>query len=781
MSGEDALRAIAARRVGSTIASKYRVDGILGIGGIAVVYAVTHRNQADLALKMLHRTTFNADVQERFLREGSVTRTMRTKTKLAILLTSTLLVFSRAADAMPTGCESAPAVTSAFWARLDSLCAQGGSVTAGPAPGGETEQYCSSKREPGFAALPERTRMATLDTIAGTVGVLPGALGPTRLPMTIDSGAPLLAQLLASKLSGRHPELGAAGDALARKTLAEICKVEEVKTWMPSTCAPFSDKAPFFVQLRQRSLTDGISALVKALRSAAANGQPNREPLVASATALDALQGPADAISVARAFVAKRIEECGDIVDLPPGGGEPSMVAGAILERILKDGLTLDRSEEHYARLVATTLRSAGRLAPGEALSPSRRAATQALLGTLREMRPPTSQVPTTSTTMGAATPTRPPRTLTVARAFATAATQSLTVATDSPIAVPPSYFELIQALADGRMEDVMERGLALGGRDVLPPPVTRAIATSLELAFAVDEREVERIAKRAIAAWIGGLIVDVNIGTPVLESRRLDLAIGATLGWEADRWGARASFDRGVLDTQLSGRDYLEARLSYSAQSWYNFSSLRAPVGFGLGGKLGVEQFYSDLTILDATGTASEELSQLVRGELNLNLWASPSERVFLRTQAAAGIDAEGYSQEVLTVAGPSAGQTKRDRSSAAGDYRLHAMGVWRVVPGWVRTTLVGRLGLLQLSQTKAVYTYDLRTTFSSQNEIVTTTRLDGSVRLAIDAEALQVFDVIRPGVFAELHYIRKDDGNAVIATIVPTVGVGIRTYTPF
>jgi serine/threonine-protein kinase len=66
------LRAEAERRIGRVIKGKYRVESILGMGGMAVVYAVTHvRNRAALAIKMLHPTlSADAEIRRRFLREG---------------------------------------------------------------------------------------------------------------------------------------------------------------------------------------------------------------------------------------------------------------------------------------------------------------------------------------------------------------------------------------------------------------------------------------------------------------------------------------------------------------------------------------------------------------------------------------------------------------------------------------------------------------------------------------------------------------------------------------
>src|ERR1700722_10167464 len=61
----------ARRRVGITLNGKYRLDALLGLGGMAAVYRATHRNRAQLAVKMLHpELSQRADLRTRFLREG---------------------------------------------------------------------------------------------------------------------------------------------------------------------------------------------------------------------------------------------------------------------------------------------------------------------------------------------------------------------------------------------------------------------------------------------------------------------------------------------------------------------------------------------------------------------------------------------------------------------------------------------------------------------------------------------------------------------------------------
>jgi serine/threonine protein kinase len=69
--GEPEDRALA--RVGATIRGKWHLDALLGVGGMAAVYAASHRNGQKAALKILH-ADFARDriVCERFLREAYV-------------------------------------------------------------------------------------------------------------------------------------------------------------------------------------------------------------------------------------------------------------------------------------------------------------------------------------------------------------------------------------------------------------------------------------------------------------------------------------------------------------------------------------------------------------------------------------------------------------------------------------------------------------------------------------------------------------------------------------
>jgi serine/threonine-protein kinase len=59
--------------VGVVLRQKWRLDALLGVGGMAAVYAATHRNGKRGAVKMLHlELSGDAEARARFLREGYV-------------------------------------------------------------------------------------------------------------------------------------------------------------------------------------------------------------------------------------------------------------------------------------------------------------------------------------------------------------------------------------------------------------------------------------------------------------------------------------------------------------------------------------------------------------------------------------------------------------------------------------------------------------------------------------------------------------------------------------
>ncbi len=60
-------------RVGTWLQGKWKLDQLVGVGGMAAVYAATHRNGKRVAIKLLHlELSLDVDARDRFLREGYV-------------------------------------------------------------------------------------------------------------------------------------------------------------------------------------------------------------------------------------------------------------------------------------------------------------------------------------------------------------------------------------------------------------------------------------------------------------------------------------------------------------------------------------------------------------------------------------------------------------------------------------------------------------------------------------------------------------------------------------
>jgi serine/threonine protein kinase len=70
---EDPLVTQCRGRVGHLISNKWRLDALIGVGGMAAVYMATHRNGSVGAIKILHdEVSTNQEVRERFLREAYI-------------------------------------------------------------------------------------------------------------------------------------------------------------------------------------------------------------------------------------------------------------------------------------------------------------------------------------------------------------------------------------------------------------------------------------------------------------------------------------------------------------------------------------------------------------------------------------------------------------------------------------------------------------------------------------------------------------------------------------
>src|SRR5271154_3604825 len=82
----DELTARARTRVGQRVRDKWKLDELLGVGGMAAVYAATHRNGKRVAIKILHREVAMSDESRaRFTREGYVANAIGHKGAVSVI------------------------------------------------------------------------------------------------------------------------------------------------------------------------------------------------------------------------------------------------------------------------------------------------------------------------------------------------------------------------------------------------------------------------------------------------------------------------------------------------------------------------------------------------------------------------------------------------------------------------------------------------------------------------------------------------------------------------
>ena len=78
MTVESDIERRAKQRVGSVLRGKYKLERLLGLGGMGAVFAAVHQNNRNkVAIKMLHaELSVNLEIRKRFLREGYIANTV---------------------------------------------------------------------------------------------------------------------------------------------------------------------------------------------------------------------------------------------------------------------------------------------------------------------------------------------------------------------------------------------------------------------------------------------------------------------------------------------------------------------------------------------------------------------------------------------------------------------------------------------------------------------------------------------------------------------------------
>src|SRR6516225_3696095 len=84
---EDDPQVIRARgRIGTLLQDKWRLETLIGVGGMAAVYGATHRNGKRVAVKMLHEEfSHDPEVRNRFLQEGYAANTIQHEGAVSVL------------------------------------------------------------------------------------------------------------------------------------------------------------------------------------------------------------------------------------------------------------------------------------------------------------------------------------------------------------------------------------------------------------------------------------------------------------------------------------------------------------------------------------------------------------------------------------------------------------------------------------------------------------------------------------------------------------------------
>src|ERR1700736_2028808 len=73
-------------RIGTVLSGKWTLESLIGVGGMAAVYAATHRNGKRVAVKMLHtELSHDEEVKRRFLQEGDAANAIQHEGAVSVL------------------------------------------------------------------------------------------------------------------------------------------------------------------------------------------------------------------------------------------------------------------------------------------------------------------------------------------------------------------------------------------------------------------------------------------------------------------------------------------------------------------------------------------------------------------------------------------------------------------------------------------------------------------------------------------------------------------------
>jgi hypothetical protein len=690
---------------------------------------------------------------------------------LAPALIAALLVTSPAFAG--SACE--PTVSS-FWQQRAALCQQARTWAASATPETPVDPQTQAEvlvlcetEAPELASLTEAARLAGLAALAPRLGARAETLGASSHVVAATSRA-LLSEALEAASAVPNVEVGFVGDAVVDRFRGAGCALDGVNVWLSTTCG---DSSGGLRRLRQGLLLDLAQLPAHALASGAASNEELRF-LVAL---LDVLDRPASVFAVARALEPMLPESCVVLPAIPPSSGGPGSVptlVGLLFLRLLQDDTTLAHPDAHYVRAVEQVLRDSGVLPAGAALSPEKQVAALGLVAALR--RAQTSEValgPARGEVLRA-------EFLRFAGALVDALEHASTLAGGQSRSLGRAR-AVVVALVSGEPTDAARAVLSVLPPGAIPEAPARVLGAATRLVVARSESDAKAAIRDFIVPdWLTGLILDVGVGTPIAGTNEFSLDLEGSAGWEAKRWGFWLGGSRRIYDATLGGRDITEADATVQGRGWVDFQDLSEPWGLAAGVDFGVDQFVSDLTLLDATAITSDEISQVVRGSVTGALWLRPTPTFVARLSLAGGLHREFYTRDVTIPSGPEAGFSSVDDQSSSGDYRARALLVYRIWPDILRASLQGRAEYHEITRSKAFFSYAFGGTFATQSSVVSAARLELAARLLLELEALTVGDLFRPGAFVEIAHISTDDGQNPVRKTLPSVGIGIRSHLP-